>query len=82
MPNRSEPFDENEMGCATDRLEALSSWWVADYASERPTVFATGTCKDDLQKVDGLWTIARRVQSMDSGKARSAKQGGVSGAGS
>jgi hypothetical protein len=51
------------------RATALSYWWVADYANDHPTVFATGTYKDELRKVDGVWAIARRVQSMDSGKA-------------
>jgi hypothetical protein len=49
-----------------DQATALSYWWVADYAHEHTTVFATGTYEDELQKVDGVWTIARRVQSMDS----------------
>ena len=56
-----------------DRATALTYWWVADYANEHPTVFATGTYKDDLRKVDGVWTIAQRVQSMDSGKSHSAQ---------
>jgi hypothetical protein len=50
-----------------DRATALSYWWVVDYASKPPTVFATGTYRDVLQRVDGVWRIARRVQSMDSG---------------
>jgi len=51
----------------------MSYWWVADHATEHATVFATGTYKDDLQKVDGVWLIARRVQSMDCGNAHVAK---------
>jgi hypothetical protein len=53
-----------------DRAATLSYWWVADHANDPPTVFATGTYKDDLQKVDGVWRIARRMQSMDSANAR------------
>jgi SnoaL-like domain len=37
-----------------DRATALSYWWVADYANKPPIVFATGTYKDELQKVDGV----------------------------
>jgi hypothetical protein len=56
-----------------DRATALSYWWVADYANEYPAVFATGTYKDDLHKLHGSWTIARRVQSMDSNAVREAR---------
>jgi hypothetical protein len=56
-----------------DRATALSYWWVVDYGSKPPTVFATGTYRDVLQRVDGVWRIARRVQSMDSGKAGGAQ---------
>jgi len=49
-----------------NRATALSYWWVADYAGSHPIVFASGTYKDELQKVNGVWTIVRRVQSMDS----------------
>jgi hypothetical protein len=56
-----------------DRATALSYRCVADYANEHPTVFANGTYKDDLRKRDGVWTIARRVQSMDSDNARGAQ---------
>ena len=56
-----------------ERATALSYWWVADYANEHPTVFATGTYKDDLQKVDGVWTIARRIQTMDSSGSHDAR---------
>jgi len=56
-----------------DRATALSYWWVADYANKHPTVFATGTYKDELRKVNGAWTISRRVQSMDSGNAGGAQ---------
>ena len=51
-----------------DRATVLSYWWVADYAGEHPTVFATGTYKDELKRVDGAWKIARRLQTMDSSK--------------
>jgi hypothetical protein len=56
-----------------DRATALSYWWVADYASEHPMVFATGTYQDELRKVDVVWRITRRVESMDSAKARGAE---------
>jgi len=56
-----------------ERATALSYWWVADYAGEHPTVFATGTYKDELKRVDGAWKIARRIQSMDSNKAGAAR---------
>lgn len=51
-----------------DRATALSYWWVADYAGEHPYVFATGTYHDELQRVNGVWKITRRVQSVDSSK--------------
>jgi hypothetical protein len=56
---------------AQDQATARSYWWVADYATEHTTVFATGTYEDELRRVDGVWAITRRVQSMDSGKAGS-----------
>lgn len=51
-----------------DRANALSYWWVADYAGEHPNVFATGTYKDELQRVNGVWKITRRIQTMDTSK--------------
>ena len=60
-----------------NRATALSYFWVADYvadhAGEHPAVFATGTYKDELQKVDGAWKITRREQTFhvrDSDTAR------------
>jgi SnoaL-like domain len=49
-----------------DRATALSYWWVADYATDKTAVYATGTYADDLQKIDGQWKITRRVQTIDS----------------
>ena len=54
-----------------DKATALSYWWVADYA-DQPTVFATGTYRDELRKIDGQWKIIHRVQAQDS--SESAKQ--------
>jgi hypothetical protein len=48
-----------------DRATALSYWWVADFGST-PAVYATGTYRDDLRRIDGEWKIAKRVQTMDS----------------
>ena len=49
-----------------DGATALSYWWVADYAEKQPAVFATGTYRDELRKINGQWKIARRVQEGDS----------------
>jgi hypothetical protein len=49
-----------------DQAEAISYWWVADYTTSPPTVFATGTYRDELRKVDGQWRIVQRVQTGDS----------------
>lgn len=51
-----------------DRAKALSYWWVADYTAT-PAVFATGTYRDELRKVDGHWKIVHRVQTADSGES-------------
>ena len=51
-----------------DRATELSYWWVADYGGEHPNVFATGTYQDELQRLNGVWKITRRVQSMDTSK--------------
>jgi len=40
-----------------DKATALSYWWVADY-SDKPAVFATGTYRDELRRIDGYWKIA------------------------
>jgi len=49
-----------------DRATALSYWWVADYTEKQPTVFATGTYRDELHKINGQWKIVHRVQEGDS----------------
>jgi len=49
-----------------DRATALSYWWVADYSKNQPTVFATGTYRDTLSKINGQWSIVHRVQEQDS----------------
>jgi len=49
-----------------DRATALSYWWVADYTGKQPTVFATGTYRDELRKINGQWKIVHRVQEGDS----------------
>jgi hypothetical protein len=50
-----------------DRGTALSYWWVADY-TDKPAVFATGTYRDELRKIDGQWKIVHRVQTVDAGE--------------
>jgi len=49
-----------------DRATALSYWWVADYTEKQPVVFATGTYRDELRKINGQWKIAHRIQEGDS----------------
>lgn len=43
---------------------AHSHWWVADF-TESPAVFATGTYRDELRKIDGRWYLTRRVLEQD-----------------
>lgn len=52
---------------------AFSYWWVADYTAEQPTVFATGTYRDELRKIDGQWKIVHRVQKGDSDESESSE---------
>lgn len=47
------------------QAEAISYWWVADYTTSSPAVFATGTYRDKLRKIDGQWKIIQRVQTGD-----------------
>jgi len=47
-----------------DNATALSYYWVADYTSQ-PAVFATGTYRDVLRKIDGQWKIVHRVLTVD-----------------
>jgi SnoaL-like domain len=47
---------------------------VVDYAGDWSAVFATGTYQDRLQKVDGVWKITRRIQTMDSSGVNSTQQ--------
>lgn len=54
---------------AGDRATAHSDWWVADYSGTQSTVFATGTYDDELQKINGVWRIQKRVQTLDSNTA-------------
>jgi hypothetical protein len=49
-----------------DGATALSYWWVADYAEKQPAVFATGTYRDELRKINRQWKIVHRVQEQDS----------------
>jgi hypothetical protein len=51
-----------------DRATALSYWWVAE-AGATPRVYATGTYRDELRKINGHWKIVSRVQTVDSGDA-------------
>lgn len=48
-----------------DHATALSYWWVSD-AGQPPTIYATGTYRDELRKIDGRWRIASRIQAVDS----------------
>lgn len=54
-----------------DDATALSYWWVSE-AGQPPTVYATGTYRDELRRVDGRWRITSRIQAVDS--AASVKQ--------
>ena len=47
-----------------DRATSLSYWWVADTLPVS-SVYATGTYRDELRKVDGHWRIAERIQTVD-----------------
>jgi ketosteroid isomerase-like protein len=46
------------------RATARSWYWVAE-TEQAPAVYATGTYTDELQKIDGQWKIAHRVQTLD-----------------
>lgn len=48
---------------------ALSYYWVAEtYAA--PGVYATGTYRDRLKKIDGRWKIIHRIQTLDPSASR------------
>jgi hypothetical protein len=49
-----------------DKATAYSHWWVADHSGEHPSIFRTGTNRDELRRVDGAWRIVRRTQTFDS----------------
>ncbi len=49
-----------------DRATALSYWWVVDYTEKQPAVFATGTYRDELRKINEQWKIVHRIQEQDS----------------
>lgn len=47
-----------------DTARATSYYWIAEVVTT-PGVVATGTYVDQLRKVDGVWKLAHRKQTID-----------------
>jgi hypothetical protein len=43
-----------------DGAVAFSYWWVAETGSAS-AVYATGTYRDQLRRIDGQWKIVHRI---------------------
>jgi len=64
LPGKRQYLGPIKVDVDGDEASAVSNWWIADIGGG-PTVWATGTYTDRLERIDGEWKIARRVHRPD-----------------
>lgn len=64
LPNKRQYLGPIKVDVDGDEARAVSNWWIADIGGG-PTVWATGTYTDRLQRIDGEWKIVHRIHEPD-----------------
>ncbi len=64
LPSKRQYLGPIKVDVDGDEANAVSNWWIADIG-ESPTVWATGTYTDRLERIDGEWKIANRIHKPD-----------------
>lgn len=64
LPSKRQYLGPIKVDVDGDEARAISNWWIADLG-EGPTVWATGTYTDRLERIDGEWKIVDRIHEPD-----------------